>query len=309
MQNKTGGKTKNKAKKRIAISKEDRRFDIFCYSVMALALIIAVYPLYFMAIASISSPEKVMTGKVVFFPVDLSFKSYINVFAHKDIMHSYGNTIAYTVVGTAINLLLTLSGGYVLSRPRFIGRSFLTIMITFTMIFGGGLIPTYFVIKSLKLIDNFWVMILPGAVSAYNLIITRSFMMSTIPGEMYEAAMIDGSDHLTFFARIVLPLSGSLIGVIGLYYAVGHWNAYFNAMIYINTRKLYPLQLILREILIQSSVSTDDLVAAETEDTYYLLAEQLKYALVIVSSLPVLMIYPFIQKYFVKGALIGSVKG
>ncbi len=309
MRNNADGKTKKKAGSRIAVSKGDRVFDIFCYTIMAFALIIAVYPLYFMVIASVSNPEKVMTGKVLFLPLDLSFKSYVNVFTHKDIMNSYGNTILYTSVGTALNLLLTLSAGYVLSRPKFIGRSFLTVMITFTMIFGGGLIPTYFVIKGLNLLDSFWVMVLPGAVSAYNLIITRSFMMSSIPNEVYEAAVIDGSDHLTFFTRIVLPLSASLIGVIGLYYAVGHWNAYFNAMIYINNRRLYPLQLVLREILIQSSVSSDDLVAAETEDSYYLLAEQLKYALVIVSSLPVLMIYPFIQKYFVKGVMIGSVKG
>ena len=309
MRNNADGKTKKKAGSRIAVSKGDRVFDIFCYTIMAFALIIAVYPLYFMVIASVSNPEKVMTGKVLFLPLDLSFKSYVNVFTHKDIMNSYGNTILYTSVGTALNLLLTLSAGYVLSRPKFIGRSFLTVMITFTMIFGGGLIPTYFVIKGLNLLDSFWVMVLPGAVSAYNLIITRSFMMSSIPNEVYEAAIIDGSDHLTFFTRIVLPLSASLIGVIGLYYAVGHWNAYFNAMIYINNRRLYPLQLVLREILIQSSVSSDDLVAAETEDSYYLLAEQLKYALVIVSSLPVLMIYPFIQKYFVKGVMIGSVKG
>lgn len=298
-----------KGKKKINVSRGDRAFDIACYAVMAIALVLSVYPLYFMVIASVSSPEKVMTGKVLFLPVDLSFKSYENVFAHKDIMNSYGNTILYTLVGTAINLSLTLTAGYVLSRPRFIGRKFMTMLFTFTMIFNGGLIPTYFVIKDLNLLDNFWVMVLPGAVSAYNLIITRSFMMSTIPGELYEAAVIDGSDHVTFFTRIVLPLSGSLIGVIGMYYAVEHWNAYFNAMIYLNNRKLYPLQLVLREILIQSSVSADDLVAAETDDTYYLLAEQLKYALVIVSSLPVLMIYPFIQKYFVKGVLIGSVKG
>ncbi len=303
--------TADPAKKKTAIrlTGSDRAFNVFCYAVMVLVLLITVYPLYFICIASVSDPAKVMTGKVLLWPKDASLKAYANVFAHKDIMNSYWNTIKYTVTGTVLNLALTLSAGYVLSRPKFIGKNFLTLMFTFTMIFSGGLIPTYFVIKGLNLLDSFWVMVLPSAVNTYNLIITRSFMVQTIPGELYEAATIDGTDHFTFFFRIVLPLSGALIGVIAMYYAVAHWNAYFDAMLYINDRGKYPLQLVLREILIQSSISTDDVVASETGDTYFLLAEQLKYALVIVSSLPVLMIYPFIQRYFVKGIMIGSVKG
>ena len=296
-------------KKKINVSRGDRAFDIACYAVMAIALVLSVYPLYFMVIASVSSPEKVMTGKVLFLPVDLSFKSYENVFAHKDIMNSYGNTILYTLVGTAINLSLTLTAGYVLSRPRFIGRKFMTMLFTFTMIFNGGLIPTYFVIKDLNLLDNFWVMVLPGAVSAYNLIITRSFMMSTIPGELYEAAVIDGSDHVTFFTRIVLPLSGSLIGVIGMYYAVEHWNAYFNAMIYLNTKSKFPLQIFLREILVAGSVDPEMAADAENEAAYAQLADLLRYSLIIISTAPIMCVYPFIQKYFVKGVMIGSLKG
>lgn len=295
--------------RRIQRTRSDKLILVFAYGFVTLAVLTAAFPIYFVFIASVSDSAAVITGKVYLWPVGFTTQAYENVFLNKDLLTGYRNTIFYTVAGTALNLALTLTAGYVLSRPRLVGRRVIMGLMVFTMLFSGGLIPTYFVIKNLNLLDRFWVMILPGAISTYNLMITRTFIQSNIPDELFEAAVIDGCGHFKLFTRIVMPLVGALVGVIGMYYAVGHWNSYFSALLYITKRSLYPLQLILREILIQSQISVDDMVAMETESNRYQLAEQIKYALVIVASLPVLMIYPFIQKYFVKGIMIGSIKG
>lgn len=295
--------------RRIQRTRSDKLILVFAYGFLTLVVLTAAFPLYFVFIASVSDSAAVITGKVYLWPVGFTTQAYENVFLNKDLLTGYRNTIFYTVAGTALNLALTLTAGYVLSRPRLVGRRVIMGLMVFTMLFSGGLIPTYFVIKNLNLLDRFWVMILPGAISTYNLMITRTFIQSNIPDELFEAAVIDGCGHFKLFTRIVMPLVGALVGVIGMYYAVGHWNSYFSALLYITKRSLYPLQLILREILIQSQISVDDMVAMETESNRYQLAEQIKYALVIVASLPVLMIYPFIQKYFVKGIMIGSIKG
>ena len=198
--------------------------------------------------------------------------------------------------------------GYALSI-KFPGRRVINFLITFTMFFGGGIIPTYFVIRDLGLLNSFWVMILPGAISAYNLILTRSYIEQSIPEEMYEAASIDGCNRFNYFLKIVLPLSGVLISIMTLFYAVGHWNSYFSAMMYIDDPNLYPLQLVLREILVNNNIHVEDMIDPEEIERAEMLRESLKYSLIVVGSLPVLILYPFLQKYFVKGIMIGSIKG
>ena len=270
----------------------------------------AVYPLWFILVASISDPSEVILGRVWLIPRGITFKGYEKIFANKDIGQSYLNTVFYTAAGTFINITLTIVMAYVLSRKRFSGRRICTTMIVITMYFGGGLIPSYFLYRSIKILDSFWVMILPGAISAYNVIIARTFISSNLPEEMYEAAAIDGCSHINYLLKIVLPLSGPIIAVLALYYAVGHWNAYFNAMVFLTRRVLFPLQIILREILIQNKFTAEDLfLDPDIQADTMALAEQIKYGLVVVASVPVLMIYPFIQKYFTKGIMIGSLKG
>lgn len=285
----------------------DRAFYIVCTFILALLLIIVAYPIYFVLIASISDVTLVNTGKVLLFPKGLQFQGYQRVLTNARVLTGYRNTLIYTVVATLLNLALTMTSGYALS-VKVPGRNFFSLLITFTMFFGGGLIPYYFVIRSLGILDTVWVMILPGAVSAYNLIITRTFLKSNIPNELYEAASIDGCNRLQFFAKVVVPLSGTLIAVLTLFYAVGHWNDYFNALMFLTKRTLHPLQLVLREILIENSISADDM-DGEAAAALQNMKETLKYALIVVSTLPMMILYPMVQKHFVKGVMIGSVKG
>lgn len=285
----------------------DRAFYIVCTFILALLLIIVAYPIYFVLIASISDVTLVNTGKVLLFPKGLQFQGYQRVLTNARVLTGYRNTLIYTVVATLLNLALTMTSGYALS-VKVPGRNFFSLLITFTMFFSGGLIPYYFVIRSLGILDTVWVMILPGAVSAYNLIITRTFLKSNIPNELYEAASIDGCNRLQFFAKVVVPLSGTLIAVLTLFYAVGHWNDYFNALMFLTKRTLHPLQLVLREILIENSISADDM-DGEAAAALQNMKETLKYALIVVSTLPMMILYPMVQKHFVKGVMIGSVKG
>jgi len=242
-------------------------------------------------------------------PKGLTVEGYKRVFSNKEIITGYKNTILYTLVGTLVNLAMTIAGAYPLSRKDFYGRNLIMVIFTFTMFFSGGLIPTYLVIQRLKLINNFWVMILPGAVAMYNLIITRTFFQSTIPAELQEAALIDGCTNIGILLKIVLPLSIPIIAVMAIFYGVGHWNAFFNALIYLTDREKFPLQLILREILIQNQM--DAMMNTDFEDLarQQILAESIKYAVVIVASVPVLLLYPLLQKYFVRGVMIGALKG
>lgn len=286
----------------------DKVFDITNLLILLAVLLVVLYPLYFIIIASFSDPNAVSAGKVWLFPVGFNLDGYKEILKNNDLWTGYANSIKYTVIGTTLNIALTIPAAYALSRKELVGRTLFMTMITFTMFFGGGLIPTYLLVSNLGLYDTMWALILPGAVSVYNLIVARTYFIQNIPEELFEAAQIDGCTYFKFFIKVVIPISKPIIAVIVLMYAVAHWNSYFNALIYIKDRALYPLQVILRELLIQqesvAGMAGDAISAAEQQR----LADMLKYGIIIVSSLPVLCIYPFIQKYFVKGMLIGSVK-
>lgn len=289
-------------------SVSERIIHAFIIAALIMFCLLVLYPLMNVLSSSFSSPSLIMKGEIYLLPQGLTLIGYKKIFANPDIWHSYINTIAYTVIGTAINLFMTAIGAYPLSRKDFHWCRLWMIMVTFTMFFSGGMIPTYLLIKQLHLYNTFWVMVIPGAVSTWQLIIMRTFFRSGVPGEIQEAAVIDGCNDLQIFGRIVIPLSTPIIAVLVLFYGVGHWNAYFNAMIYLQDKRLYPLQLILRDILVQNQLSSDmsdGLLTGEQQ----MIGESIKYALIIVATVPILMVYPFIQKYFTKGILIGAIKG
>lgn len=290
-------------------SREDVIFDTISTIVLCLVFLIVAYPLFFVVIASVSDPYKVLNGEVMLFPKGFNVDSYKRIFAEKSIWTGYFNTILYTVCGTTLNVVLTMTIAYPLSRKYFSGRKVITVILLITMYFSGGMIPTYLLVKNLGMRDTFWVMIFLGAVSAYNVIIARTFLESNIAQELEEAASIDGCSRIRFFFSMVLPLSKAIIAVLVLYYAVAHWNDYMRGLIYLNTAEKYPLQLVIRSILIQTQMIAADSVDVAELDARMKLAEAMKYGVIIVSSLPTLVLYPFVQKYFVKGVMIGSVKG
>lgn len=287
----------------------DRIFDVVNYVLLTLVMLIVLYPLLFVLSASVSNPETVLRGEVWLIPKQINFDAYAKIFQNKDILLGYGNTILYTLLGTAINLIMTICAAYPLARKDFLGRGLITGMIVFTMFFGGGLIPTYLLIKNLNMLDTLWVMVIPNAVAVWNIIIMRTFFQQSIPGEIQEAAMIDGCSHMQTLLRIVLPLSMPIIAVMVLFYAVGHWNSYFNALIYLSSKDKFPLQLILREILIQSDSGDMIKLTSESAVKMKMSVEGLKYAVLVVANLPMLVLYPFLQRYFVKGIMIGALKG
>jgi len=289
-------------------SKADIIIDFIIYFLLTIITGITLYILIFVVSASFSEPEAIYQGRVWLLPKGFTLEGYKRVFRDSDIWIGYRNSIVYTIFGTVISLTLTLTSGYALSRKDLVGRKVITGIMVFTMFFSGGIIPTYMVVKNLNLLNTVWALVLPSAVSMTNVIITRTFFTQNIPNELLEAAQIDGCNNTRFFISIVLPLSKAIIAVIALYYAVGIWNDYFQALLYLDSRKLYPLQLILREILVQSQLSdmVTDLIEA---DKLQRISEIVKYALIIVAALPLLIVYPFLQKYFVKGIMIGSVKG
>ena len=288
----------------------DKIFDIVNYTGMILFLIIVAYPLYFILIGSFSDPLYIYNGEVILWPKGFTLLGYERIFSNNKILIGYKNTILYTVVGTCINVALTLTSGYALSRKDLKLRCFVMGMFAFTLLFNGGLIPTYLVVKKLGILYTFWAMVIPNALSIFNVMIARTYFESNIPTDMFEAASIDGCGNLRFFFTIVLPLSETLIAVLVLFYAVSHWNAFFNALIYLNDEEMYPLQLILRNILIVNQ-ATDSNMLSDVEEIIerQKAAELVRYGIIIVSSLPVLILYPFIQKHFVKGVMIGSLKG
>ncbi|WP_281890584.1 carbohydrate ABC transporter permease [Paenibacillus sp. YYML68] len=290
-------------------SKADRLFDTVNVLFFAVLLFIIVYPLYFILIASVSDPDLVNAGKIAFLPREMTWVGYERIFADAEIWQGYWNSIIYTVFGTTFRVVLTITGGYALSRKDLPYSGVIMMLILFTMFFNGGLIPTYLLVKNLGMVNTMWAMIIPGAVSVYQLIIVRTFFQSTIPQEMLEAAMMDGCGNLKFFTRMVLPLSLPIIAVIVLFNAVAMWNSYFQALIYLNDVSLHPLQIILRKILIISEAQLDMIDGSADTVAEQKVAELIKYGMVIVSSLPVLVLYPFLQRYFVKGVMIGSVKG
>lgn len=295
---------------RIKRTRFDLVFDIVVTTLLILGCLCVLYPLYFVVIASVSDPTAVTSGEALLYPVGLNFKSYNMIFQDRRIWSGYGNTIFYTFFGTLFGLIITIPSGYALSRRDFAGRGLILKLMVFTMYFQGGLIPTYLVVQGLNLINTRYVLIIIGSFTVFNLIISRTFFESTIPVELQEAADIDGCSTPRFFCSIVLPLSKAIVAVIALYYAVGHWNSFFNALIYVSDEKLYPLQLILRDILISSqTLAADGMSDPETIREMETIAFSIKYGIIIVASVPVLILYPFLQKYFVKGVMIGSIKG
>lgn len=289
---------------------QDKVVYFINYILLAMLLIIVLYPLIYIVSCSFSSGDALMTGRVRFLPVEPTLDSYKAVFKYSSIWTGYANSLLYTGLGTLVSIVVTLFAAYPLSRDDFMGKKIITRIFLFTMMFSGGLIPSYLLIKNLGLIDSMWSIILPGAVSAYNVIVARTYFKQTIPKELLEAAQMDGCSDFKFFNAIVIPLSTPIIAVLCLWTAVGHWNSYFNPMIYINTEAKFPLQLVLRKILLLSQVNlnsgnVDPLVLQKN----MYLSEMLKYGTIIISTLPLMIIYPFVQKYFVKGVMIGSVKG
>lgn len=285
----------------------DRIFLTINYIVLSIVLLVVLYPLLYIVSSSLSSPAAVSSGRVWLWPVDISFKGYESVFQNPQIITGYGNSLFYTIAGTLISVSLTIMLAYPLSKKTFFGRKGLMLFITITMLFSGGLIPTYLIVKEIGLIDSRWALLLPNAIWVWQVIIARTFFQTSIPDELAEASEIDGCSDLRFIWSIVLPLSKPIIAVLSLMYAVGQWNAYFDALIYLKTQGLYPLQLILRSILILGNASGTMDAGKMVERQQ--MVELMKYALIVVASLPVLIIYPFVQRFFVQGMLIGSVKG
>ncbi|MEK3910320.1 carbohydrate ABC transporter permease [Paenibacillus sp. FSL H7-0331] len=290
-------------------SREDRLFDALNYSLVLLLCAIVIYPLYFIIVASFSDPYEVNTGQMWLFPTEISFEGYKRIFQNDTLWLGYRNSLIYMVIGTCINVVLTITGAYPLSRKDFYGRGFFMVMIVFTMFFSGGLIPTYLLVKDFGMVNTLWALIIPNAIVVWNLIVARTFFTQSIPEEVREAAFIDGCSNIRFFMTIVVPLSKAIIAVMVLFYAVSHWNSFFSALIYLRDENKYPLQLVLRHILIQNQVQ-ENFDMGDLDSTVMLqLAEQIKYGAIILASIPVLILYPFLQKYFVKGIMIGSLKG
>ena len=295
-------------------TRADKIFLVFVYFFLAIALLIVLYPLIYIVSASISNPHLVNSGEMWLLPKGVTFEGYRTLLGNSSIWRGYLNTIYYTVLGTSINLLVTLPCAYALSRDDFYGRRAFTNFMLVTMFLSGGLIPSYLLIRSLGMLNTVWALVIPGAVSVYNVVVTRTFFQTTIPREMEEAAIVDGCSDFRLFMQIVLPLSTPIIAVMALFYGVGHWNSFFSALIYLSDKSMYPLQMILREILILQDMSSNTVsnVTSEMASMLYSkqqLAEVIKYGVMIVSSLPVIIVYPFLKKYFVKGMMVGSIKG
>ena len=299
---------KNRGASGIDTARGDRTFYAIVNAIVGVFMLIVLIPLVNIVASSFSSPGAVSSGKVLFWPVEFSLDGYKTVFQNKMIGTAYFNTFFYTIVGTMINLAMTMMAAYGLARKNLPYKGFFMFLFTFTMLFSGGTIPNYMLIVNLKLYDTRWAMLLPGAISVYNMIIARTFIQN-IPNELYEAASIDGCSDARYFFTMVIPLSVTLLSVLTLYYAVAHWNSYFDAFLYLTNRKLYPLQIVLREILIANSINANEVVDDLTMSAKQGMADLLKFSLIIVSSLPVLVLYPFVKKYFLKGVMIGALKG
>ncbi len=290
------------------VSPGDRVFDFVLVLITILVVVLILYPLYFVTIASISDPMQIFQGEVILWPKGLNLEAYKRVFQNQDVFTGYKNSLIYTVLGTLITIAITFSAAYPLARKKLYGGSKIMGFFMFTMFFSGGLIPTYMLVKSLHLYDTLWAVILVDTVSVYNIIVARTFMQNTIPEDIYEAAEMDGCSDIRAFFKIVLPLSAPIIAVLVLFYGVNLWNSYFNGLIYLSDRETYPLQLFLREILLNNMAdSMIDSIGIDVSK--FMVGESIKYAVIIVSSVPMLILYPFLQKFFVKGVMIGAVKG
>ncbi|MYL46719.1 ABC transporter permease subunit [Virgibacillus halodenitrificans] len=289
----------------------DKAFDKLNTLFVFLIVVVIIYPLIFVISASISDPAAVSTGEMWLWPVDITFEGFKLVFNNDAIWLGYRNTIFYTILGTLIHLIILLPCAYALSRKELMAKKFILWIILFTMLFNGGLIPTYLLIKSLGMVDTIWAIVIPNVVGAWSILVARAFFQQSIPDQLVEASKIDGASDFYIFAKIVLPLSLPIIAVMALFHAVSLWNQYFIALIYLSDQNLYPLQLILREILVVNEIGADgggEAGLAESLVNQVKTAGLVKYAVIIVSSLPLLIVYPFLQRFFVKGVLIGSVK-
>lgn len=297
---------------KIRSSRIDRIYNAVNIFLLGVLLVIVAYPLYFIVIASFSDPSAVGTGQVLFFPKGLNLEGYQRIFEYEMLWVGYRNSIFYAVAGTLLSVSLTMMAAYVFTRNTLPGRKFFLILYTIPMFFNGGLIPTYLVVQDLHLVNSPFVLILLSAVSMYNIIITKTYIRSNIPEELFEAAKIDGCGNIRYFFSIILPLSKAIIAVLVVFTVVGQWNSYFNALIYISDKALYPLQLVIRDILntqtaMMQALETGGMGADALAEIYQ--AESMKYGVIIVSSLPMMIVYPFAQKYFTKGVMIGAVKG
>jgi multiple sugar transport system permease protein/putative aldouronate transport system permease protein len=296
---------------RIKESLGDQIFSVINYAALTALLIVVLYPLVYILSASFSNAAAVTSGRVWLWPVEPTLAGYEAIFKNRLLLSGFANSLFYTTAGTAINVVLTILAAYPLSRPNLPGRTFLTFAFFFTTIFSGGLIPTYLVVRDLGMINTRWAMLLPTALSVWNVLIMRTYFATTIPSELHDAGMLDGCDEFTFLRRIVLPLSGPIIAVVALFYAIGHWNSFFTALIYLNDKALWPLQLVLRDILVQNQIDPGMLAGLDPQQLALRqeLRELLKYSLIVVATAPLLCVYPFVQKYFVRGIMLGSVKG
>lgn len=284
-----------------------RAFDVLNVIFMLLFLLVTLYPFWYVVIVSLSDGKAVLSGQVSLWPVNITLDTYRVVLRDSSIITGFKNTVIYTTLGTFINLLCTSLCAYPLSRPDLLGKKQVMGMIVFTMFFSGGMIPAYLVMNQMQLIDTIWAMVLPGAISTYNMIVMRTFFMG-IPESLHESACLDGANDWQVLVRIVLPLSMPIMATMLLFYAVGHWNSYMNALLYLNSKSLFPLQSILRNMVVDGQLSE-----AQTQvgggSSFTVIETTMKYATIVVSTLPILLIYPFVQKYFVKGVMIGSIKG
>lgn len=287
-----------------------RRLEGFDYLNMLLMVglvFVMLYPLYYMAIVSISNGGAVARGEIGLLPVGVTWKAYELIFSDAPIVQAYGNTILYTVCGVAVNLILTALCAYPLSRKEFYGRHVFALLIVFTMFFDGGMIPRYLVVNQLGMLNTIWAIVLPPAINVIYMVMMRTFFQA-IPDALHESAHMDGASDWTVFRKVVLPLSAPLMATMTLFYAVQHWNSFFPALIYLNERSKYPIQMILRNIVIQGDMSAQSTEMSGVIGTL-IVDQNIKYAVVLVAILPILLLYPFLQKYFVKGSMVGSLKG
>ncbi len=298
-----------KAQRSIKASRGDLVFSIINYLFLILLSLLVLYPLIYVLSSSFSSPHAVTTGKVWLYPVEPTLVGYKQVFKNPNVLRGYWNSIVLTVVGTSVNIVLTVMLAYPLSVRDFAGRKLITAIVTFTMLFNGGLVPTFILVNKLHLFNTIWALILPTSISVYNTIIARTYFQSSIPYDLYESATLDGCSDIRYIFTVVLPLSKAILAVLVLYYAVGHWNSYFNALIYLKDSDKYPLQVVLRSIIIEANEDQSNMVDVDQLLVRQGLNNLLKYCLIVVASVPMLILYPFIQKYFVKGVMIGALKG
>lgn len=291
------------------MSTGDKIFTVAIYVVLSLILVIILYPLIYVISASFSDPQAVISGRVVLWPVNVTLKGYVAVFQNHNILTGFLNSIFYLVVGVALNIVMTMLCAYPLSRKEFKAGGFFSLFFVFTMYFSGGMVPTYILVNNLGLINTRWAMIIPTAMSTYNMIICRTYIVNSIPDELYEASQMDGCTPFKYMMKVILPLSKPIMAVLVLYYGVAKWNDYFNALLYLYKTNLQPLTIVMRDILIMSQVDMTKVTDASAVAKMQGMSELLKYSTMVVASVPVMLLYPLIQKHLVKGVMIGAVKG